>query len=174
LPVDVRVIADTNRPLDEDARAGRFREDLLYRLNVFALRIPPLSERREDILPLSRHFLAEETDLNKRFSPAAQRLLLDYSWPGNVRELRNAVVRAAIISRGSLVLPEDLPALLRAAESESELVSGSTVLVGNMDEIQKRAILEAIEKTNGNKTQAAKLLGISRRNLIYKLRSYGM
>jgi DNA-binding NtrC family response regulator len=174
LPVDVRVIADTNRPLDEDARAGRFREDLLYRLNVFALRVPPLSERREDILPLCRHFLAEETGANRRFSPAAQRLLLNYSWPGNVRELRNAVVRAAIISRGAVVLPEDLPAFLRTAETASELVSGSTVLVGNMDEIQKRAILEAIEKTNGNKTQAAKLLGISRRNLIYKLRSYGM
>ena len=174
LPVDVRVIADTNRPLDEDARQGRFREDLLYRLNVFALRIPPLSERREDILPLSRHFLAEETGTAKRFSPAAQRLLLDYSWPGNVRELRNAVVRAAIISRGSLVLPEDLPAFLRTGARESEPVPGSTVLVGNMDEIQKRAILEALQKTGGNKTQAARLLGISRRNLIYKLRSYGM
>jgi DNA-binding NtrC family response regulator len=174
LSVDVRVVADTNRPLEEDAREGRFREDLLYRLNVFALRIPPLSERREDILPLCRHFLAEETGANKRFSPAAQRVLLNHSWPGNVRELRNAVVRAAIISRGSLVLPEDLPAFLRTAAGESEPVSGSTVLVGNMDEIQKRAILEALEKTGGNKTQAARLLGISRRNLIYKLRSYGM
>jgi len=172
--VDVRIVAATNRPLEDDAREGRFREDLMYRLNVFALRIPPLSERREDILPLCRHFLAEETAANKRFSPAAQRVLLDYSWPGNVRELRNAVVRAAIISRGSLVLPEDLPSFLSTAEGESEPVSGSTVLVGNMDEIQKRAILEALEKTGGNKTQAAKLLGISRRNLIYKLRSYGM
>jgi len=174
LPIDVRIVAATNRPLEGDAREGRFREDLLYRLNVFALRIPPLSERREDILPLCHYFLAEETVANKRFSPAAQRVLVDYSWPGNVRELRNAVVRSAIISRGSLILPEDLPASIGIAVGESKPVFASTVLVGNMDEIQKRAILEALEKTSGNKTQAAKLLGISRRNLIYKLRSYGM
>jgi len=174
LSVDVRIVAATNRPLEGDAREGRFREDLLYRLNVFALRIPPLSERREDILPLCRHFLAQEAGTVKRFSPAAQRVLVDYSWPGNVRELRNAVVRSAIISRGSLILPEDMPASIQAAASESEPVSGSSVLVGNMDEIQKQAILEALETTGGNKTQAARLLGISRRNLIYKLRSYGM
>jgi DNA-binding NtrC family response regulator len=174
LSVDVRIVAATNRPLEDDAREGRFREDLMYRLNVFALRIPPLSERPEDILHLCRHFLGEEAGTDKRFSPAAQRVLVDYSWPGNVRELRNAVVRAAIISRGSLILPEDLPASLRAAAGEAEPARGATVLVGNMDEIQKQAILEALEKTGGNKTQAAKLLGISRRNLIYKLRSYGM
>ena len=146
----------------------------MYRLNVFALRIPPLSERPEDILPLCDHFLAGEGATGKRFSPAAQRVLVNYPWPGNVRELRNAVVRAAIISRGSLILPEDLPASLRTAAGESEPARGATVLVGNMDEIQKRAILEALEKTGGNKTQAARLLSISRRNLIYKLRSYGM
>jgi len=174
LSVDVRIVAATNRPLEEDAHEGRFREDLMYRLNVFALRIPPLSERPEDILPLCDHFLAGEAAAGKRLSPAAQRVLVDYAWPGNVRELRNAVVRAAIISRGSLILPEDLPASVRTAAGESDTARGTTVLVGDMDEIQKRAILEALQKTGGNKTQAAKLLGISRRNLIYKLRSYGM
>lgn len=171
-PVDVRIVAATNRSLDDDVKDGRFREDLLYRLNVFALSIPPLSDRREDVLPLGDMFLETECTGQKRFSPAAQRVLADYSWPGNVRELRNTVVRLAIISRGSLILPEDMPESVRGGGDQT--MSGDGVLVGDMDEIQKRAILEAIEKTDGNKTQAAKLLGISRRNLIYKLRSYGL
>jgi len=174
MSIDVRIVAATNRSLEGDVLDGRFREDLLYRLDVFALHIPPLSDRREDILPLCRRFLTEETGADKRFSPAAQRLLVDYSWPGNVRELRNAVVRSAIISRGSLILPEDLPASIQTAAGKSGPISGFGVLVGDMGEIQKRAILEALEQTGGNKTQAAKLLGISRRNLVYKLRSYGM
>ncbi len=172
-PVDVRIVVATNRNLQDDVRDGRFREDLLYRLNVFAMSIPNLCDRREDILPLCDMFLAQNSKGQKRFSPAAQRVLVDYRWPGNVRELRNAVIRAAIISRGSLILPEDLPISVRGGADRNEQAGGS-VLVGDMDEIQKRAILEALDQTGGNKTQAARLLGISRRNLIYKLRSYGM
>jgi len=178
IAVDTRVIAATNRPIEDDARQGRFREDLLYRLNVFALRIPPLRERRDDILPLAERFLTREGGRDKRFSPAAQRLLWEYSWPGNARELRNAVVRAAIISRGSLILPDDLPESLRAAHSATEGAkptgAAGEAFAGGMEEIHKRAILEALSRAGGNKTQAAKALGISRRNLIYKLRSYGM
>ncbi|MCX7013511.1 MAG: sigma-54 dependent transcriptional regulator [Candidatus Sumerlaeota bacterium] len=172
VPVDARVIAATNRPLEDDAREGRFREDLLYRLNVFALRIPPLRRRREDILPLADQFLVQQGLREKRFSPAAQRLLVEHAWPGNVRELRNAVVRSAILSRGSLILPDDLPESVRSPRAPSD--RSANVLVGDMEEIQKRAILHALQESNGNKTQAAKRLGISRRNLIYKLRSYGM
>ncbi len=165
---DARVIAATNRELHEQARQGKFREDLFYRLNVFPLRIPALRERLDDILPLADHFLKNH---KLRLSPAAERLLRSYDWPGNVRELRNAMERAAILAHGSLILPSDLPPQLQNASSPPKTES---VLVGDMEEIQRRAILEALEKTGGNKTQAAALLGISRRNFIYKLRDYGM
>jgi DNA-binding NtrC family response regulator len=169
LQTDVRVIAATNRDLDEDVRQGRFREDLFYRLNVFPLRIPPLRDRPDDILPLADHILK---DRRLRLAPAAERLLRAYDWPGNVRELRNAMERAAILAHGSLILPDDLPPQLQKAPVAPR-ASGS-VLVGDMDEIQRRAILEALEKTGGNKTHAAALLKISRRNLIYRLRDYGL
>ena len=168
LTVDVRVIAATNRSLEDDVREGRFREDLFYRLNVFALEVPPLRERRDDILPLAAHFLKDE---KRRLAPATERVLMAYDWPGNVRELRNAMERAGIMADGNLVLPKDLPPQLQDAAPAG---TSGTVLVGDMREIQRRAILEAIEKTGGNKTRAADLLGISRRNLTYKLREYGL
>lgn len=166
--VDVRMIAATNRNLEEEVRAGRFREDLFFRINVFPLFIPPLRERTDDVLPLAERFLQSS---RKRLAPAAQRLLLDYEWPGNVRELRNAMERAAIVAAGGLVLPADLPTSVQRAKPREKQRG---VLVGDMQEIQRRAILEALEKTGGNKTRAAEMLGISRRNLIYKLRAYGM
>ncbi len=165
---DVRVIAATNRDLEEEVRQGKFREDLFYRLNVFPLKIPPLRERPDDILPLADYILR---DRKLRLAPATERLLRTYDWPGNVRELRNAMERAAILSNGSLILPNDLPPQLKKASLTEK---PGSVLVGDMDEIQRRAILEALEKTSGNKTHAAALLGISRRNLIYKLRDYGV
>ncbi len=166
--VDVRVIAATNRNLEEEVRTGRFREDLFFRINVFPIAIPPLRERADDILPLAERFLQP---FRKRLAPAAQRLLLDYDWPGNIRELRNAMERAAIVAAGGLVLPADLPEAARRAKPRAK---PQGVLVGDMQEIQRRAILEALEKTGGNKTRAAAMLGISRRNLIYKLRSFGL
>ncbi len=166
--VDVRMIAATNRNLEEEVRAGRFREDLFFRINVFPVAIPPLCERADDILPLAERFLQPS---RKRLAPAAQRLLLDYDWPGNVRELRNAMERAAIVAAGGLVLPADLPASVQRAKPREKQRG---VLVGDRQESQRRAILEALEKTGGNKTRAAEMLGISRRNLIYKLRAYGM
>ncbi len=174
IKVDSRVIAATNRALENEVREGRFREDLLYRINLFTLHIPPLRERRDDILPLADRFLQGQGVREKRFSPAVQHALMEYPWPGNVRELRNAVIRAAIIARGSLILPDDLPEPMRATDvnpGETLPVEG---LTGDMEEIQKKAILNALQQTGGNKTHAANLLGISRRNLIYKLRSYGM
>ena len=167
LKTDARVIAATNRDLEQDVHQGRFREDLFYRLNVFPLSIPPLRERPDDILPLADHFLKGR---KLRLSPAAERLLRAYLWPGNVRELRNAMERAAILANGSLILPGDLPPQLQKVTVSS---APPSVLVGDMEEIQRRAVLEALEKTHGNKTRAAALLGISRRNFIYKLRDYG-
>ncbi len=165
---NVRVVAATNRNLEDDVRNGTFREDLFYRLNVFPLTIPPLRERPDDILAIADIFLKPR---KLRLSPAAERLLMAYDWPGNVRELRNALERAGVLADGSLILPKDLPPQLHKLSIPQQ---AGPVLVGDMEEIQRRAILEAVEKTRGNKTQAAALLGISRRNLIYKLRGYGM
>jgi DNA-binding NtrC family response regulator len=174
IPVDVRLIAATNRNLQEEVEKSRFREDLYYRFNVFAVQLPPLRERREDILPLADKFLREQGMREKRFSPAAQRLLLSHCWPGNVRELRNAVIRAALMSRGNLVLPEDLPDTISKGDPKGTGGFHPDGLSESMEEVQKQAILKALAETGGNKTQAAKALQISRRNLIYKLRSYGL
>ncbi|MFP4190548.1 MAG: sigma-54-dependent transcriptional regulator [Candidatus Hydrogenedentota bacterium] len=165
---DVRLIAATNRDLETEVREDRFREDLYFRLNVFAIIVPPLRERRDDILPLTAKFLQ---GYHKRLAPAAERLLMAYDWPGNIRELRNVITRAAIMAHGETILPADLPPALQKAEKKP---GDGSVLVGDMEEIQRRAILEALEKTGGNKSRAAELLGISRRNLIYKLRTYGL
>jgi DNA-binding NtrC family response regulator len=108
----------------------------------------------------------------KRLSPAAERCILAHPWPGNVRELRNALERAAILSDGHQILPTDLPEAVRKSEHLPRKNAG--VLVGDMQAIQRQAIVEALEKTGGNKTRAAEFLGISRRNLVYKLRDYGM
>lgn len=166
---DVRLVAATNQDLEEAVKSGRFREDLYYRLNVFPLHVPPLRERAEDILPLAQMTLAPH---RKRLAPAAERCLLAHAWPGNVRELRNALERAAILSDGHQILPTDLPESVRKSEHLPRKNVG--VLVGDMQAIQRQAIVEALEKTGGNKTRAAELLGISRRNLVYKLRDYGM
>lgn len=166
---DVRLIAATNCNLEEAVKAGRFREDLYYRINVFPLHIPSLVDRSEDILPLANLVLGPH---RKRLSPAAERCLLAHPWPGNVRELRNALERAAILSDGHQILPDDLPEVIRKSEHLPRKNAG--VLVGDMQAIQRQAIIEALEKTGGNKTRAAQILGISRRNLVYKLRDYGM
>src|SRR5258707_218136 len=112
---NARIIAATNRNLEEEVKAGRFREDLFYRLNVVELNIPPLRERPEDVLPLASRFIAEFSQGKARFSSGVTECLVRYSWPGNVREVRNAMERAALLSHGELILPEHLPARVRAA-----------------------------------------------------------
>lgn len=165
--VDVRLIAATNRNLQKEVERGAFREDLYYRLNVFPIEIPPLRERREDIPELAAVMLKQ---YRKMLTPAAERLLMAYDWPGNVRELKNTLERASILSEGMRILPDALPETVR--KSTGRMENEGVVLVGNMAEIERRAIMEALEKTGGNKTQAAQVLGISRRSLIYKLRVY--
>lgn len=163
---NARVIAATNRKLEEEVRNNRFREDLFYRLNVVELAIPPLRERREDILPLAILFLGEFSQGRARLSPAAQACLERFAWPGNVRELRNAMERAALLSRGELVLPEHLPAKVRdlpVGEPESPRD------VGRLEELERDAILQALRRHEFNRTETAKTLGISRRALLYKL-----
>ncbi|NMC20366.1 MAG: sigma-54-dependent Fis family transcriptional regulator [Thermogutta sp.] len=164
--VDFRLIAATHRDLTEAVAEGRFREDLFYRLNVFELRVPPLRERREDILPLARHFAAQFAGRPVRFSPQAASALLAHPWQGNVRELRNAVQRACLLARGDVVLPEHLPPQIsRTVEGYEDRQTG------RLDLVERAAILATLEECGGNRTLAARKLGISRRTLIYKLRA---
>ena len=168
--VNTRILAATNRNLEEEVKNGRFREDLYYRLNVVELNVPPLRERREDILPLANQLIGELTKGKARLSAGVADCLEKYSWPGNVRELRNAMERAALLSAGELILPEHLPARVRGATSQTSAVAGfEPVDARRLEEIERHAVLEALRKHDFNRTETAKALGISRRALLYKL-----
>ena len=176
--VDVRLIAATNRDLEEAVRRGEFRADLFYRLNVITINLPDLKDRPEDIPLLAHHFLrkfAEANGEHKRgISKEAMDLLMNYHWPGNVRELENVIERAVILGRGPEVLPEDLPPRLRqpsrpAAGEEVPLPQGLT-----LRELELRYIQEVLRRTGGRKAEAARLLGISRRTLYRRLRELGV
>jgi DNA-binding NtrC family response regulator len=164
---NARIVAASNRNLEEEVKSGRFREDLFYRLNVVELNVPPLRERREDILPLANQLVNTLTQGRARLSPAVADALEHYAWPGNVRELRNAMERASLLSRGDLILPEHLPARVRPSTSgaATEALADAT----RLDEIESQAVLLALKKHEFNRTATAKALGISRRALIYKL-----
>jgi DNA-binding NtrC family response regulator len=166
---NARILAATNRNLEDEVRKGRFRDDLFYRLNVVELSIPPLRERREDILPLAQQFLTELTQGRARLSSGVIEALERYPWPGNIRELRNAMERAALLSRGEVVLPEHLPSRIRAVARTSPLSPSDTVDVLRLDEMERQTILQALHEQGFNRTSTAKVLGISRRALIYKL-----
>ncbi len=171
LSSDVRLIAASNRELARMAEDGRFRLDLYYRLNVVAFEIPPLRERPEDIAALARAFLGKG-GVQKRLSPAAARLVQAHSWPGNVRELANAMERASILSNTDAILPEHLPPGVRncvCAERPEQGREVKTVM-----EAEAEAIRSALERTGGNRTKAAEMLGISRRAIIYKIKRLGL
>jgi DNA-binding NtrC family response regulator len=167
---NARILAATNRHLEEEVKAGRFREDLFYRLNVVELNIPSLRERPEDILPLASAFIAEFTRGKARFSSSVASCLTRYPWPGNVRELRNAMERAALLSLGELILPEHLPAKVRAAAESAPAAEPQDAQ--RLAEIERQAIFQALRKHDFNRTETAKALGISRRALIYKLQRF--
>ncbi len=168
---DARIVAASNRNLEEEVKAGRFREDLYYRLNVVELSVPPLRERREDILPLANHFIAEFSQGKARFSAAVNECLERYHWPGNVRELRNAMERASLLSRGELILPDHLPNKIRAVP-EPAAVSMSVPAGAQLEDVERQTILQTLQKCGFSRTETAKALGISRRALIYKLQRY--
>ena len=181
LAVDVRLIAATNRDLLKEIAAGRFREDLFYRLNVVTLHVPPLRDRPEDIPLLSQEFLSRFAAKNRKtikgFTPQAMDRLLRHPWPGNVRELMNAVERGVVLSRGehldekelSILLPETgLPASATAASR----ASGAERL--SLEEVERETILKALDAAQGNKSEAARRLGITRRTIHQKLRKYGV
>ena len=178
LRTDVRVISATNRDLEQRVKEGAFREDLFYRLNVVMMSIPPLRERKEDIPVLIDHFLKRYAEENGKgidgLSREAQDLLLKYDYPGNVRELENIIERAVVIAREDVISIEDLP----FREGMEEALEGRRVeeslLRGSIEELEKKLIIEAMEKAGDHQTRAAELLGISERMLRYKLKKYGL
>jgi DNA-binding NtrC family response regulator len=164
---NARILAATNRNLDEEVKQGRFREDLFYRLNVVELNIPPLRERPEDIPPLATLFLGKFTQGNARLSTSVSDCLTRYNWPGNVRELHNAMERAALLSRGEMILPEHLPARIQACHQKPASIEPAEAR--RLEEVELQAIADALRKNEFNRTEAARVLGISRRTLLYKL-----
>jgi len=197
LPVRVRVVAATHRDLEKAAVAGRFRQDLYYRLASFTLRIPPLRERPTEIMLLAALLARKEAQRLGRavpaISPAAARVLMGWAWPGNVRELRNAIEHALVLSDAGVILPEHLPEPMTrvatgndvaapAAEPQASAPSRSPMgeggapapVASRLEEMEKQAIEQALAAEQGNRTHAARRLGMSRRALIYKLHKYGL
>ncbi len=194
--VDVRVLAATNMDLAAAVKAGRFREDLFFRLNVVPVHVPPLRERRDDIPLLAEHFLANYLDENglpqRGFAPEALQLLRALPWPGNIRELGNAVERLAILARGAQIGPEDLarcgvggdlpagggaappPAAGDGGAWSPAAVMAAGGLVAARQEFEKRCVAAALDESGGNVSQAARLLGIDRTNLHKKIQAYGL
>jgi two-component system response regulator HydG len=176
--VDTRIIAATNKNLEEEIKTGRFREDLYYRVNVVTLVVPPMRERREDIPLLADFFFKQYAEKNNRpikgFTPRAVDLLMRYDWPGNVRELENVVERAVIMARGDMITPLEFPDVLQDLDEEAK-ASPLTLTAGrSLKEVEKVMILRTLEETGGNRTHAARILGISRRTLQLKLKEYGI
>jgi DNA-binding NtrC family response regulator len=180
IQVDVRVIAATNRNLEEMLQAGTFREDLYYRLNVVMVEIPPLRLRRDDIPPTLEHFLARYAEEQERkkmaFSKEAWSALLRYDYPGNVRELENIVQRAVILARGVTVTLHELPAVVKDLRNEAPLADPLPPrdLSGAVEKLEKELVFEALRVNAGNQSKAARDLGISERNLRYRLKKWGV
>src|SRR5881409_600034 len=177
VPVDVRLIAATNRDLEGEVRAGRFRQDLYYRLNVVHLALPPLRARPEDIPLLVEHFLhrfsREYQVAPKRLAAEAMERLRAYGWPGNVRELQNAIERAFALAVADTITLDDLPAALRGLPSpDAPAVDLSDV--PTLEEVERRLFAAALRKSGGNKNEAARLLGIDRQRLYRKIEKYGL
>ncbi len=177
IKVDVRVIAATNKDLEKEVKAGRFREDLFYRLNVVPIILPSLRERREDIPLLANHFLKYYGEKNgkefKGISNKALDLLIRYPWPGNVRELENIMERAVIMARGEIIVPADLPPVIQALAKEKENEELQFPPGITLAQVERALILKTLEDTGGNRSRAAEILGINRRTLQNKLKEYG-
>jgi len=185
IPFEARILAATHRKLETEVREGRFREDLLYRLNVISLELPPLRDRPEDIPALARHFLgrmAEELGRpGLRFSEEAMALLVAYRFPGNVRQLQNVVERAAVLSDGDTLEPATLPAAVRGLEEAVPPTEGGPLALGgtfnletHLDGIERRYLLAALEQAGGVKTRAAELLGLTFRSFRYRIAKHSM
>jgi DNA-binding NtrC family response regulator len=192
ITVSVRVISATNQNLETMVREQRFREDLYFRLKVVPIRVPPLRERREDILPLARHFLAQfNRQFGKSFEaidPGAEQVLLSYPWPGNIRELRNLFERIVLLSQGTRILTQHLttaiapqPArgdatsldTLRSVLEEGQIPDGGFDLEGVLGQIEREIIQRALDRSSGNQSRTAGLLQMKRDKLRYRMKLYG-
>ena len=179
LPVDVRVVAATNRDLRAMVGDGRFRDDLYYRINVLSIDVPPLRERREDIPVLIDYFLKKHTRNTSRLvrglTPETKRMLHDYGWPGNVRQLESAIERAILLCESDMITPVDMPSEIRQ-ESQAVVTGGFKLPAEgiNFEEVEKNLILQAMDQTDYNITKAAKLLGLTFRTLQYRLEKFGI
>ena len=180
IKINVRIIAATHRDLEKAVKENSFREDLYYRLNVVLIPLPALRRRKDDIPLLVEHFLrqyrSESKGKIKYVPPETMNLLMNYSWPGNVRELENIIERAVVMGKESTILPEDLPSEISEASyiSYPDLTAGKTFLKQRVVNLERKLIIEALEKTGWVQTKAAKLLGISRRIIRYKMQKYGI
>ncbi len=178
--VDVRVIAATNRDLEGQVKSGKFREDLYYRLNVLRVEVPPLRDRMEDLPLLAQHFVGAFAREFKRsvrsLSPAAEAALRAYSWPGNVRELRNLIERAVLLSEGPALQPSDFDSLHTSRRENSPAPSGFALPSDgvNLDDVEKMLVTQALERTHGNQTRAAALLGLHRDQIRYRMEKFGL
>jgi Nif-specific regulatory protein len=174
--VDVRVITATNRDLEKALASGTFREDLYYRLNVFPIFLPPLRERRSDVLLLADHFAEkysrEQGKSIRRISTPAIDLLTRYHWPGNVRELENIIERAVLLADGEVIHGHHLPPTLQTAEATGTIVS--TSLGGAVGAFERSLIEDALKTTRGNRARAARLLSTTERVINYKVKKYGI
>jgi len=185
IKVDVRLVAATNRNLQQDVREGRFREDLFYRLNVMPIHVPPLRERKEDIPALLDYFIGKfNRKLDRRVAgadPEVVDLLMDHDWPGNIRELENLAERLVLMARGETIVMGDVPAeILEAVEARAqagapdEKRSIKDLIREKTEDIEKQMILRALEECEGNISKAARQLGLSRRGLHLKLAKYSL
>jgi two-component system response regulator HydG len=177
IPVDARLLAATNRDLDEDIKTGRFRSDLYYRLNVIAIHLPPLRQRRDDIPILAEHFLQRiavmRKEPQKRLQPSTLEALQEYQWPGNVRELENALERAVILTTGEQIAPDVLPH--RVTERKAEpLVSARTPANPTLEAVERAYIMWVLQSEGGNKSRTAEVLGIDPSTLYRKLSRFGV
>ncbi|HXF42253.1 MAG TPA: sigma 54-interacting transcriptional regulator, partial [Pyrinomonadaceae bacterium] len=181
IPIDVRVLAATNRDLLKMTEEKRFREDLYYRLNVLSIEIPPLRERRSDIPVLIDYFIKKHTrgtDRNVKLEPAARKLLEDYHYPGNVRQLESAIERAVLLCENDTITVEDLPPEMHSQSAAAKVAAAGQFILPpegiNFEEVEKSLIMQAMERTDSNITKAAKLLGLTFRTLQYRLEKFGI
>lgn len=183
IPIEVTIIATTNRNLSETVEKGEFRMDLFYRLNIFALSLPPLRERKEDIPLLAQYFLTQFTaqyknKVIKGFSPGAEQVMLSYRWPGNVREMKNVIERIVVLETSEMIMPEHLPREMGGQLAPSSGAPSSRFILPeagiSLDELEKDLIVQALEMAKHQKTLAAKLLNISRDSLRYQIKKFGL
>lgn len=179
ISVNVRIVAATNKTLEEQVKQGKFREDLYYRLNVVNINVPPLRSRREDVEPLARHFLekyvAETGKKIEDLSPRALSCLLAHDWPGNVRELQNAIERAVVLSKGSVLTPRDFPQGMQGDDQIClQIPEKGGSLTEILEDLERQLIIQTLQREDGSQTRAAETLGIKRTTLRYKMEKYRM